>query len=116
MAAFEHSQRFVHRVRPHIEPGRASGGCRLKQPFESRLHLQKQGFYVLAGAQAVDPKVHAIARELPRLELADFDRITETAAGTDAKVREDRMAWVEVGDAEFLIPRAPTPAVDFIFV
>jgi hypothetical protein len=60
------------------------------------LELQQDGFDVLAGAETVDAEIDAIAGELVSAHIADFDRVSETAAGPDAEVGEDWMAWVDV--------------------
>ena len=38
--------------------------------------MQQDGFNVLAGTQAIDVKIHALAGELAMVEVADFDRVS----------------------------------------
>jgi hypothetical protein len=88
----------------------------LKEPFESGLELKENGLDVLARAQPIDPKINAVARELPLPQVADFDRICQTAAGLNTKVGEDRMSRVGVRYAKILCLRPRAAAIDFILI
>ena len=90
----------------------AARNSRLKRACK----LQQHRLDVLAGAQAVDAEIHAIAGELPLAHVADFHRVGQAAAGPDAEVGEDRVARVGVRDAELLRLRPRAAAVDFVFV
>jgi hypothetical protein len=83
---------------------------------EAGLELQEDGLDVLAGAQAVDAEVHAIAGEVAGAEVADFDGVGEAAAGLDAEIGEDGVAGVGVGNGEVFRLGAGAAAVDFVFV
>ena len=51
----------------------------LKGFLTARLQVQQHRLDVLAGAEAVDAKIHATARELPLAQIADLDRVIEPA-------------------------------------
>ena len=78
--------------------------------------MEQHGLDVFAGAQPIDAKVHAIAGELPLAHVANLDRVSQSAARVDAKIGEDRMARIGVGDAELFRLRAHAAAVDFVLV
>jgi hypothetical protein len=78
--------------------------------------VQEDGFDVLAGAEAVDAKIHAVAGEVALAEVAHLDRVTQAAAGTHVKVGEDRMLRIGIGDGERLLASAEAAFVDFIRV
>ena len=81
-----------------------------------RFELIEHGFDMLAGAQAVDAEIHALARELAPGQVADLHRIGDAALGVDLKVREDREAGVAVDDERgFLAGTEPT-AGDFVLI
>ena len=101
--------REINSVRPFLRR-------RLKQPFEPPLQMQQNRFDVLARAQAVDAKIHAVTGKLTPAHIADFDRVNQPAARGDAEVREDRVARVKVGDGEGLVAGALAAPVDFLGV
>jgi hypothetical protein len=112
----EQPDRVGNRVGHQVKPRRPVRFRRPEQPFEARLKVQQYGFDVFAGAKTVDAEIYTVASELPPAHVADFDRVSEAAAGADAEVGEDRMTRVGVRDAEFLSPGACAAAVDLVFV
>jgi hypothetical protein len=112
----EYTDRGVGRVGHYVQTQRAILLRRAEQPFETGLKLQEHRLDVLTRAQPIDAEIHAIARELPLPNVADFHRVSQAAAGPDAEVREDWMARVGVGYAEFLRLRPRAAAVDFVLV
>ncbi len=71
---------------------------------------------MFARAEAVDAEIHAFARKLARLNVANLDPICQAAGGCDAEVGKNGMARVGVGNSKFLRLRAYSTPVDFILV
>ena len=110
----EQPQRAQCRIGKDIQPRGALPGRGPEQPLEPPIQIQQHRFDVLARAEPVDPKIHAVARELRFPQITDLDGISQAAAGFDAKVREYWVTGIAIGNNEPLVA-SPLPAtVDFI--
>ena len=84
--------------------------------LEPRAEPKQNRFHMFARAQAIDPEIHAIARKLALIDLADFNRVRQAAAGFDVKIREDRMLRINVRNAKALGQCPRSTAIDLVLV
>ncbi len=110
----QHPQRVGSRIHAHLDARGTALPHPGKQLAKARLQMQQHCLDVLASAQAVDAKIHAVAGEVALAQVADFNRVSHPAGRLHAEVREDRMRRVGVGDAERLLARPEPAPVDFI--
>jgi hypothetical protein len=78
--------------------------------------VKQHGLDMLAGAQAVNAEVHAIASKLPLADVPDLNRVVQAAGGFDPKIREDRMAGIQVLNPKILGLRSQPTPVYFVFI
>src|SRR5881275_739428 len=90
-------------------------GC-LEGTFVSSFQMEQHGFDVFAGPQAVDAEIDAIAGEMAAAQVAHLDRVSQSAARLDTKIREDRMRRRHIGDDEGFLKSSGPTLVDLVGV
>lgn len=69
--------------------------------------MEEDSLDVLAGAEAVDPKIGAGAAELPVSDITNFNAVVESAARVHRKIGEDGMLGAKIHDAGPFLASAP---------
>jgi hypothetical protein len=74
-------------IRYDVDVGRGLLQCFFIGDTVFVLEMQSNRFHMFAGAESIDSKVGAGTVKLFEVEIADFDRIAQSAAGFDCEVR-----------------------------
>lgn len=99
-----------------VDAGGAGDEGDAERVFFAAAEVEKDGFDVFAGAEAVDAKIGAGAGEAARGEVANFDLVAEAAGRVDGEVGKNGMRGIEVFDAGFFLFGAKAAFQEFVLV
>ncbi len=80
------------------------------------LKVKRDGFDVLAEAQAIRAEIHTVANGLACIQTANFDRLRQATGGFDTEIGEDGMPRLDVRDSEHFLTPALASFVDLVGV